>query len=122
MGSCRGREKPSGMKDKWLQQGYTDFAKEGPQKGSISRIGQEIGASRSSFYHHFAEIDLFVDELLARHWAVCQEFNQTGKVSCKSLNPNLDDLLAAYPLALQFSRQVPPPAHSTIQLRLCKDL
>jgi AcrR family transcriptional regulator len=94
------------MKDQWLEQGYIDFAKEGPDNLSINRIGQEIGASRSSFYHHFAEIDLFVDELLARHWAICQEFNQIGYASCKNLIPDLYELLASYPIPLQFSRQL----------------
>ncbi|MDX1333437.1 MAG: TetR/AcrR family transcriptional regulator [Robiginitalea sp.] len=94
------------MKEQWLQQGYLDFAKDGPDKLSINQMGQEIGASRSSFYHHFGEIDLFVDALLARHWAVCQEFNQIGKVSCKNLVPDLYELLAAHSVALQFSRQL----------------
>ena len=94
------------MKDQWLEQGYIDFAKEGPDNLSINRIGQEIGASRSSFYHHFAEIDLFVDALLARHWEICQQFNTAGKANCKNLIPDLYELLATYPTPLQFSRQL----------------
>lgn len=69
-------------------------------------MGKEIGASRSSFYHHFGEIDLFVDELLALHWKLCQAFNKEGKASCKNLIPDLYELLSRFSLPLQFSRQL----------------
>ena len=94
------------MKEQWLEQGYKDFALEGPDNLSINLIGREIGASRSSFYHHFAEIDIFIDELLQMHWSICQAFTEAGKESCKHLIPDLYDLLATYPIPLQFSRQL----------------
>jgi len=53
------------LKEKWLEEGYEEFAQDGPENLSINQIAKKIGASRSSFYHHFAEIDLFIDELLA---------------------------------------------------------
>ena len=94
------------MKEQWLQQGYVDFAKQGPENLSIKHMGEAIGASRSSFYHHFAEMDLFIDELLAQHWDICQEFNEAGKEACQNLIPDLYDLLAQYPIPLSFSRQL----------------
>lgn len=94
------------MKEKWLEGGYAEFAKVGPELISINNIAKDIGASRSSFYHHFAEIDLFVDELLGLHWEIFREYNKAGKESCKNLIPDLYDLLAAYPLPLQFSWQL----------------
>lgn len=94
------------MKEQWLEQGYVDFAKQGPENLSISQIGKEVGASRSSFYHHFGDMDLFVDELLARHWRLCQVFNREGKAHCQNLMPDLYQLLARFDLPLQFSRQL----------------
>lgn len=94
------------MKEKWLEGGYSEFAEVGPEHLSINHIAKKIGASRSSFYHHFAEVDLFVDELLAQHLEICREFNEAGKENCKNLIPDLYDLLAQYPTPLQFSRQL----------------
>ena len=94
------------MKKKWLEQGYKDFAIDGPDKLSINNLAKKVGASRSSFYHYFAEIDVFVDELLELHWTICQEFNSAGKKSCKKMIPDLYELLAEYPIPLQFSRQL----------------
>lgn len=94
------------MREDWLQQGYIDFAEHGPDQLSINRIGKEIGAARSSFYHHFGDVDLFVDELLQFHWGISFEFNARGKEHCKQLIPDLYGLLAEYPVPLMFSMQL----------------
>jgi len=103
--TCRVKDRMA-LKEKWLEGGYEEFAQDGPENLSINQIAKKIGASRSSFYHHFAEIDLFIDELLAQHWKICQEFNEAGKENCKNLIPDLYDLLAQFPIPLQFSRQL----------------
>ena len=94
------------MKEQWLEQGYAHFAKAGPENLSINQIGREIGASRSSFYHHFGDIPFFIDELLAVHWETCQVFNLEAARNCRQLFPELYQLLASYPLALQFHLQL----------------
>ncbi len=94
------------VKDKWLEIGYEQFAREGPDNLSINQVSKQMGVSRASFYHHFTEIDIFVDELLATHWEICLEFNQAGKEACKNLVPDLYDLLALYPTPLLFSCQL----------------
>ena len=99
-------EKNGIVKKKWLEVGYRDFALDGPDKLSVNQMAKKIGASRSSFYHHFAEVDLFVDELLSYHWNMCQKYNEVGRNSCKSLIPDLYKILAQYPIPLQFSRQL----------------
>jgi AcrR family transcriptional regulator len=95
-----------GLKEKWLEGGYAEFAEVGPEHLSVNHIAKKIGASRSSFYHHFAEIDLFIDELLAEHWKICHEFNRVGREKCKNLIPDLYDTLAQYPVPLKFARQL----------------
>jgi AcrR family transcriptional regulator len=98
--------KKKGMREDWLEQGYIDFAEYGPDQLSINRIGKVIGASRSSFYHHFGDVDLFIDELLQYHWSIAVEFNTKGKEYCKQLIPDLYDALAQYPVPLKFSIQL----------------
>lgn len=93
-------------KDKWLDEGYRQFAEVGPDKLSINHISKELGTSRASFYHHFGDIDIFIDELLERHWEVCEKFNQAGKIKCKKLMPDLYELLSNYPVPLRFSWQL----------------
>ena len=94
------------MKEQWLKQGYAHFAKSGPAKLSINQIGKEIGASRSSFYHHFGDIPFFIDELLAAHWEICQEFDKVAQKNCKKLIPDLYRELAKHPVSLQFHIQL----------------
>lgn len=100
------KNKKTSVKEQWLEKGYAHFATAGPKNLSINQIGKEIGASRSSFYHHFGDISLFVDELLARHWEVFLEFERQAKKNCKSLIPDLYEELAKYPVSLRFHVQL----------------
>jgi AcrR family transcriptional regulator len=93
-------------KEKWLESGYAHFAEYGPEKLSINQISKELSTSRASFYHHFGEIELFIHELLTKHWQVCEQFNLVGKAKCKKLFPDLYKLLAKYPVELRFNLQV----------------
>ena len=94
------------LKEQWLVKGYEHFAKEGPENLSISKIGKEIGASRSSFYHHFGDLEFFIDELLAAHWEVCQEFDLRAQKNCRNIIPDLYRELAKHPDSLQFHIQL----------------
>lgn len=94
------------MKEQWLEHGYAHFAKVGPEHLSINQIGKEIGASRSSFYHHFGDLEFFIDELLAIHWEICREFDKSGKKHCKKLIPDLYRELAKHPVSMQFHIQL----------------
>ncbi len=94
------------MKELWLKHGYEHFAKMGPENLSISQIGKQIGASRSSFYHYFGDLSFFLEELLAAHWEVCQEFDRTAQKNCKNLLPDLYRELAKHPVSLGFHIQL----------------
>ena len=63
------------MKDKWLEEGYKQFAASGPDKLSINKISKAIGSSRASFYHHFGDTEVFIDELLTMHWNIAVDFS-----------------------------------------------
>lgn len=93
-------------REKWLAEGYREFAEYGPDNLSINRISKFLGSSRASFYHHFGDADMFIDDLLARHWEISSQFNTTGKIKCQRLYPDLYDLLSEYPIPLKFSLQL----------------
>ena len=90
----------------WLEEGYRQFAEHGPDNLSIKKISDTVGSSRASFYHHFGDIDVFTEELLAMHWNIVDDFNQKGKIICTQLFPDLYNLLAKYSLPLQFNIQL----------------
>jgi len=51
----------------WLEKGYQTFALKGPKELKIERLAKDIGKNKSSFYHLFADLNLFVGTLLDYH-------------------------------------------------------
>jgi len=94
------------MKENWIEQGYKDFALTGPESLSVHHMASEMSVSRSTFYHYFGDLDVFIDSLLSRHWEICLEFNKAGKANCKQMMPDLYLALSEHPIPLQFSRQL----------------
>lgn len=93
------------MKDTWIETGYKQFALFGPKLLNVNKLSNEVGVSRASFYHHFGDMDVFIQELLIVHWKIVTEFNERGK-SCKYLFPDFYEFLADYPIPLQFNMQL----------------
>jgi AcrR family transcriptional regulator len=93
-------------KQLWVEKGYEQFALFGPEYLSINKLSKAIGFSRASFYHHFGDIDVFTEELLALHWQIALKFNALGKEKCTKLFPDLYNLLEQNPIVLQFSIQL----------------
>ncbi|MCA6078371.1 TetR/AcrR family transcriptional regulator [Fulvivirga sedimenti] len=93
-------------REKWLIEGYGQFAEFGPDNLSINNISKVLDSSRASFYHYFGDISMFIDELLSYHWTICKDFNEYGKITCKRLIPDLYDELGKYTLPLKFSLQL----------------
>jgi len=97
---------PEETRQLWIEKGYEHFALYGPKNLSINKLSKTTGSSRASFYHHFGDIDVFVDELLAKHWYLTETINSSGRKECKRLLPDLYNLLEQNPLPLQFSLQL----------------
>ncbi len=51
----------------WLETGYRCFAKEGPNGLKVERLSKEVGKNKSSFYHLFADLEVFMERLLEFH-------------------------------------------------------
>lgn len=98
--------KNSGLKQIWVEKGYEHFALFGPENLSVNKLSKEIGTSRASFYHHFGDIDVFIEDLLDMHWQIHQQFCSVGALECKKYLPDVYLLLEQYPIPLQFSKQL----------------
>lgn len=51
----------------WIEKGYSEFAKEGPRGLVIGRLARLVGKNKSSFYHYFADVRSFQEDLLSFH-------------------------------------------------------
>ena len=98
--------KKSESKQIWIEKGYEHFALFGPENLSVNKLSKEISSSRASFYHHFGDIEVFIEELLDMHWKIHQQFFSVGALECKKLFPDLYLLLEQNPIPLQFSKQL----------------
>ena len=51
----------------WIITGYESFAQSGESGLKIEQLAKVVGISKSSFYHHFADLDIFIEKLLLHH-------------------------------------------------------
>jgi len=88
----------------WIESGYRSFALEGPNGLKIERIAKEVGKNKSSFYHLFADINIFTSILLDYH------LEQSKIVTKKESNcvqlQELIDVLIEHKIDLLFNRQL----------------
>ena len=54
-------------KDIWIKTGYEIFALSGENGLKIEVLAKKVGISKSSFYHHFADLEIFIAYLLKFH-------------------------------------------------------
>ena len=90
----------------WIEKGYELFALYGPSHLSINKISKELVLSRASFYHHFGDIDCFIEEVLNFHIQMASTFDAKCKTDCHHFFPDLYVLLSAAKIPLCFSRQI----------------
>jgi len=89
----------------WIQAGYEIFALQGPGALKIEILARKVGISKSSFYHHFADLDIFTEMLLEYHLSITGELAIKAK-DCKVMVPDCLMLLAEYKLDHLFNRQL----------------
>lgn len=90
---------------KWIKAGTKLFAEQGMNGLKVKLIAKAVGTSKSSFYHYFADMEIFVDQMLEHH------VNQYKIISkkeshCKRLNPEVYKILIEYKTDLLFNRQL----------------
>lgn len=92
-------------KEIWVKAGYDTFALLGPGGLKIEPLAKQVGISKSSFYHHFADIELFIEFLLNHH--IQQSHTMANKErNAKNIHPELIDILVYHKIDLLFNRQL----------------
>ena len=56
----------------WIETGYRFFAYEGPVGLKVERLSKQVGKNKSSFYHLFADLEVFTERLLNFHFHQAQ--------------------------------------------------
>jgi AcrR family transcriptional regulator len=93
------------MKAPWIQAGYALFARSGPEKLKVEVLARLVGKNKSSFYHHFADLECFLEELLAHHLSRVRYIADLER-QCPRVVPDLLHLLLTVEEDLLFNRQV----------------
>ncbi len=92
-------------KGKWINEGYKQFALLGYNSIKIENLSKSVGVSKSSFYHYFVDIDIFIDYLLEHH--IKQAKNIAVKESeAISISPDLINILVEHKDDLLFNKQL----------------
>ena len=88
----------------WIEIGYRFFAYEGPSGIKIERLAKEVGKNKSSFYHLFADLEVYTERLLAFH------LHQAKIIAEKESNSEnereLIDIILKHKIDLLFNRQL----------------
>jgi AcrR family transcriptional regulator len=92
-------------KEIWIKKGYEIFAISGPGGLKIEPLAKKVGKSKSSFYHHFADLELFTDILLRYHIQQSKVMAQKEH-NAKNIDPELIDILVEHKFDLLFNRQL----------------
>jgi len=89
----------------WIIKGYETFALFGEKELKIEKLAKDVGISKSSFYHHFADLDIFIEELLKHHLKISAVIAEKEKLA-KTINPELINILLEHKTDLLFNRQL----------------
>ncbi len=92
-------------KENWIEIGYEQFALYGQGELKIERIAKKVGISKSSFYHQFADIDLFIEHLLKHHISQSRIIAEKER-NVKNVTPELVNVLIEHKTDLLFNRQL----------------
>lgn len=89
----------------WIKVGYEVFAMKGLSGLQVEPIAKIVGKNKSSFYHLFADIEIFLDELLLYHIAqvklMCEK-----ETKAHSFNPDIINILVEHKIDILFNKQL----------------
>jgi AcrR family transcriptional regulator len=88
----------------WIEKGYNTFAYEGPKGLKVERLARDIGKNKSSFYHHFADLEIFTELLLEQHMQQASIMAEK-EADCHTLQ-DLIEVLLEHKNDLLFNRQL----------------
>lgn len=89
----------------WIKAGYEQFALKGVSGLQVEPIAKITGKNKSSFYHLFADIEIFRNELLIYHIAqvklMCEKESKAHH-----FNPDIITILVEHKTDILFNRQL----------------
>lgn len=88
----------------WIEAGYRTFAHEGPQGLRVEKLAKTIQKNKSSFYHFFADMEVFTSRLLVFHLE--QAITMSDKEAHAQNETELTDIILEHKLDLLFNRQL----------------
>jgi AcrR family transcriptional regulator len=89
----------------WIEAGYRLFAFGGESALKVEVVAREVGINKSSFYHHFADMDVFLELLMKHHVQQCISIEKKEK-ACKVIDPDLIHVFLEHKVDLLFQRQL----------------
>ncbi len=89
----------------WIEIGYSEFALHGETGITIELLAKKLKKSKSSFYHNFANRDIFIDVLLDYHLTQGSRLAEKEK-KCNTLVPELIEVLIEHKTDILFHRQL----------------
>jgi AcrR family transcriptional regulator len=89
----------------WIHTGYTIFALAGRAGLKIEVLAKKAGINKSSFYHHFADLEIFIDQLQKHHIQQAHIIADKER-SAEKIDPDLIDILVEHKMDLLFNRQL----------------
>lgn len=89
----------------WIRAGYEVFALQGPEALKVEQLARQVGISKSSFYHLFADMPVYIERLLQYHRDRARAIADQAS-GCKRFDPDVIDLLVEHRLDLLFQRQL----------------
>jgi AcrR family transcriptional regulator len=92
-------------KEIWIKKGYEVFAVYGPKELKIERLAKDVGKSKSSFYHYFGDLELFIEALLELHLSQSQIIFEKEQQAPK-LNLDIILIFVEHKLDLLFGKQL----------------
>lgn len=92
-------------KEIWIKTGYENFAITGQSGLKIEPLAKKVGKNKSSFYHYFADLELYIDELLEYHIKQSSIIAEKEK-KATSINPELIEIIVEHKIDILFNRQL----------------
>lgn len=88
----------------WIEIGYVTVAYQGIEELKVERLAKDVSKNKSSFYHHFADMEIFISLLLEYHIEQAKIMG-VKEENCTSQN-ELIDILIEHKTDLLFNRQL----------------
>jgi len=89
----------------WILAAYKIFSEEGPSGLKVEVLSRIVGKNKSSFYHHFADLEVFIEILLDYHLDRAAIIAKQES-ECKNVVPELLLLILEVKQDLLFNRQL----------------